>query len=73
MKKAASPLTREKPQAKTDKESIPQMTIKYNSKFPRWEVYGENPVIRAGEQQPCFVSSDYKKCETYIQRVEAMK
>lgn len=47
------------------------MEIIFNPEFHRWEVYGENPVIRAGEPQPDFVSSDYQKCITYRMLVEA--
>ena len=44
------------------------MEIRYNTKFPRWEVYGENPVVRAGEPQPCFVGT-HEECENYAGRV----
>ena len=46
------------------------MEIKFNTDFPRWEVYGENPVIRNGEPQPEFVSDSWEKCITYKMAVE---
>lgn len=49
------------------------MEIKYNTFFHSWEVYRENPVIRAGEPQPSFVSAEREKCEAYVARVEAYK
>lgn len=48
------------------------MSIKYNTDFQRWEVYGDNPVIRAGESQPRFVGS-FDKCEAYVKKMEAQK
>ena len=47
------------------------MRLVYNANFPRWEVYGNHPVIRGGKQQPVFVSKDRSACEEYIKRVEA--
>jgi hypothetical protein len=44
--------------------------VYYNTEFGRWEYYGENPVIRAGEPQPGFTSPDYQKCITYKMAVE---
>jgi hypothetical protein len=44
--------------------------VYYNTEFGRWEYYGENPVIRAGEPQPSFVSAGYQKCITYKMAVE---
>lgn len=49
------------------------MEIKYNTDFKRWEVYNDNPVIRAGEPQPCFVSASHVRCEKYIEDVRAHK
>lgn len=46
------------------------MEIVYNTEFSRWEVYGTDPVIRAGEPQPQFVSADYERCITYRRAVE---
>lgn len=46
--------------------------IFYNTEFRRWEYYGENPVIRAGEPQPEFVSADYEKCIIYKTAIEEM-
>ena len=46
------------------------MKILYNPQFHRWEVYGEDPVIRNGEPQPEFVSDSYQKCITYKMAVE---
>jgi hypothetical protein len=46
------------------------MEIVYNTEFSRWEVYGPDPVIRAGEPQPQFVSADYERCITYRRAVE---
>lgn len=46
------------------------MEIVYNTEFSRWEVYGPDPVIRAGEPQPQFVSADYERCVTYRMAVE---
>lgn len=48
-----------------------EMEIKYNTQLKRWEVYGENSVIRAGERQPLFVAARWGDCSEYIQRVEA--
>ena len=45
------------------------MEIKYNTEFTRWEVYSENPVIRAGEPQPVFVAAELEKCITYKRAV----
>ena len=45
------------------------MEIKYNKDFPRWEVYGKNPVVRGGVPQPCFVSARRDECERYAWRV----
>lgn len=45
------------------------MKILYNPQMHRWEVYGPDPVIRAGEPQPEFVSDDYEKCITYRRAV----
>ena len=42
----------------------------YNTEYGRWEYYGSNPVIRAGEPQPEFVSADYEKCIVYKMAVE---
>lgn len=47
--------------------------IYYNTEFGRWEYYSENPVIRAGEPQPEYVSADYEKCLTYKMTVEGTK
>jgi hypothetical protein len=47
--------------------------VYYNTEFGRWEYYGKNPVIRAGEPQPSFVSADYQKCITYKMVVEGEK
>jgi hypothetical protein len=47
--------------------------VYYNTEFGRWEYYGKNPVIRAGEPQPNFVSADYQKCITYKMVVEGEK
>lgn len=41
------------------------MKIVYNPEMNRWEVYGEDPVIRNGEPQPEYVSESYEKCVTY--------
>ena len=46
------------------------MEIIYNPEFDRYEVYGDNPVIRAGEPQPDFVSADVDACITYRMLVE---
>ena len=46
------------------------MEIRFNTDFPRWEVYGEDPVIRNGEPQPEFVSESYEKCRIYKETVE---
>lgn len=46
------------------------MEIVFNPDFPRWEVYGPDPVVRAGEPQPEFVSPDYEKCITYRRTME---
>lgn len=45
------------------------MTLKFNTELFRYEVYRENPVIRAGEPQPCFVGT-CEKCEQYMKDVE---
>ena len=45
------------------------MTIRFNTDFRRWEVYGET-VIRGGKPQPCFVSDSYSRCLNYIAKVE---
>lgn len=45
------------------------MRMVYNANFPRWEVYGKNPVIRGGKQQPCFVSTEREKCVAYARKV----
>lgn len=47
--------------------------IFYNTEFRRWEYYGGNPAIRAGEPQPSFVNADYQKCITYKMVVEGEK
>lgn len=47
--------------------------IIFNPEFERWEYYGADPVIRNGEPQPEFVSSDYEKCITYRMTVEGEK
>ena len=39
--------------------------IKFNPAFNRWEVYGDKPVVRAGEPQPEYVSGSFEKCATY--------
>lgn len=49
------------------------MDIIFNPEFGRYEVFGPNPVIRAGEPQPEFVSADYEKCLIYKQAVEGRK
>jgi hypothetical protein len=49
------------------------MDIRYNTEYGRWEVYGENCVIRGGEEQPCFVSESEENCAMYIKRVEGNK
>jgi hypothetical protein len=47
--------------------------IFYNTDFGRWEYYSNNPVIRAGEPQPGFVSADYEKCVAYKMKVEGAR
>lgn len=47
--------------------------IFYNTEFGRWEYYGKTPIIRAGEQQPSFVSASHDKCMAYQMRVEGAK
>lgn len=46
------------------------MEIVYNTEFSRWEVYGPDPVIRAGEPQPQFTSGDLDECLAYKKAVE---
>ena len=46
------------------------MEILLNTDYARWEVYGDDPVIRAGEPQPQFVNESYDKCITYRMAVE---
>lgn len=45
----------------------------YNTEFRRWEYYGQDSVIRAGEPQPGFVSASYQKCVDYQNKVEELK
>lgn len=45
------------------------MKILFNPEFHRWEVYGDNPVIRNKEPQPEFVSPDLDKCIAYKRAV----
>lgn len=40
--------------------------LTYNSEFKRWEVYGEKSVIRNGEKQPLFVSTDPAEALRYM-------
>ena len=47
------------------------MKIKYNPEFKRWEVYGDKPVIRNKEPQPCYVSTDIESCRLYLMRLGA--
>lgn len=47
-----------------------KMQILLNTDYARWEVYGPDPVIRAGEPQPQYVSESYDKCITYRMAVE---
>lgn len=44
--------------------------ILFNPQMHRWEVYGENCVMRNFEIQPVFVSADYAKCIAYKEAVE---
>ena len=46
------------------------MKIFFNTEFSRWEVYGPDPVIRAGEPQPEFTSPDLERCLAYKAAVE---
>lgn len=46
------------------------MEIVFNTDFSRWEVYSPDAVIRNGERQPDFVSTEYEKCITYRMAVE---
>lgn len=50
--------------------AVKSQGIVYNAEFGRWEVYGDNPVIRAKEPQPEFVSEDFYKCLAYKETVE---
>ena len=52
---------------------VKKQGIVFNPEFERWEVYGDDPVIRAGEPQPEFVSTEYDKCITYRMTVEGEK
>lgn len=47
--------------------------IIFNPEFERWEVYGNNPVIRAGEPQPEFVSGSFEKCAAYKAATEGRR
>lgn len=47
--------------------------IIFNPNFDRWEYYGAKPIMRGGEPQPEFVSTDYEKCITYKMIVEDEK
>lgn len=49
-----------------------EMEIKYNTQLKRWEVYGENSVIRAGERQPLFVAARWVDCSEFVQRAEVL-
>lgn len=46
------------------------MTLRYNTEFPRWEVYTEKPLIRGGEEQPVFVSADMLECAAYMENAK---
>ena len=50
-------------------KSVTQFQILFNPQLKRYEVYGPDPVIRAGEPQPEFVSDNYEKCITYRRSV----
>lgn len=52
---------------------VKKQGIVFNPEFERWEVYGDDPVIRNGEPQPEFVSVNYDKCITYRMTVEGKK
>lgn len=47
------------------------MELKYNPEMHRWEVYGQNSVIRGGERQPLFVAEDIMTAAAYIEKVRA--
>lgn len=42
------------------------MDIKFNPEFHRYEVYGQKSVVRAGEEQPVFVTGEYEKAAEYL-------
>ncbi len=41
------------------------MEIVFNNEFMRWEVFSDKSVIRNGERQPVYVSSEKIYCEIY--------
>lgn len=44
------------------------MTIIFNTKMQRYEVYGPHSVVRNGEIQPLYVCSDKDQAREYIRR-----
>lgn len=44
------------------------MTISYNAKMKRYEVFGKRSVKRNGKLMPVFVCDTRKKAESYVER-----
>lgn len=44
------------------------MSIVFNSKLGRFEVYGPRSVVRNGEIQPVFVSASVEQAREYVRR-----
>lgn len=55
---------------KNSTKSEKKQGIFFNTDYQRWEYYGQDSVIRSGEQQPKFVSANYDFCAEYKRKVE---